>query len=193
MTDNFIFKWQRIFVGLVPLLFAIVLMGYFAFIRSPNWQQAFTSDMSPVAWLSSAQLFAASLLSLRLWVDKLLPPYFGLLLAFALVLLSLDEQFMLHEQWKYGCEAWFPACSNLWVRELPTILVALFGIVFLVKLFLLRSDFAFRCLISAALAVGLFAIYVDLSEVNETLASLEEAFEVTAEALVVGGLLIFRR
>jgi hypothetical protein len=185
-------KLRRISFGLLPLIFALGLMVAFAFLRSPNWQQSFASDLSPAAWLSSAQLLGAALLAVRLSIDRLLPQYLGALLAIALWLLALDEQFMLHEQWKYGCQAWLKACSYLWVRELPIILVALLGTVFLRKLWQLKIDIEFRFLVAASLAVGLFAIYIDLFEVNETLAVLEEAFEVMAEALFLGSLLIFR-
>lgn len=80
------------------------------------------SDFSPAAWLSSAQLLAAAMLAFRLGIDGTLSRKLSAWLALALWVLALDEQFMLHEHWKYGCERWIAVCTYAWVRELPTLL-----------------------------------------------------------------------
>jgi hypothetical protein len=179
-------------IGIIPIILSTSLMATFAYLSWPMWEQSFGSDMSPAAWLSSAQLLAAALLASRLVFEKALPSFFGHLLALALWILALDEQFMLHEQWKFGCQNWWSACAHLWVRELPTICVAFFGFAFLLKLLLLNRERSFRSLALGALTVGLFAIYIDLFQVPQMLSSLEEAFEVLAESLFLGALLIYR-
>ena len=52
---------------------------------------------------------------------------FKRLFAIAMLIMAFDEQFMLHEHWKYHCMEWTDACSIQWVRELPMIMVALGG------------------------------------------------------------------
>jgi hypothetical protein len=165
-------------------------MLLFAASRWPLWEQAFYSDQSPAAWLSSAQLLGAALLAARLSQCRELPRLLGWWLTLALWVLALDEQFMLHEQWKFGCVQWWSACSQRWVAELPTIGVGVLGSVTVLALMRVVPDTLFRSLVITGLAVGLLALWVDLAQTPVFVLPLEESLEVLAEALFIGALLV---
>ena len=112
--------------GVAPALLAAVL-GYLllsAWVYAPAWERAFRSDASPVAWLSSALLLTLSITALRLLGERALPRLLGAWLAVAFLALALDEQFMLHELWKFRCHEWTTACQHSAVREAPMLAVA---------------------------------------------------------------------
>ena len=180
-------------LALLPAVVAAVLMVVFAASRWPLWEQAFYSDQSPAAWLSSAQLVATAVLALRLAGTRDLPCAGAVLLAAALFSLALDEQFLLHEQWKYGCERWWSVCRFAAVREAPILSVATFGCAAVALMWRTVRAPVFRCFIATALAIGLLAIVVDLAEAPALLVPLEEALEVLAEALFIGALLAVPR
>ncbi|RKR69374.1 hypothetical protein C8C94_3904 [Acidovorax sp. 94] len=171
-----------------------------AWIFAPGWERAFRSDNSPASWLSSALLLTLCVTALRLTAERCLPWRLGVWLVLAFGALALDEQFMLHELWKFRCHEWMDACRWSAVREVPMLAVPLVGLVTLARLHWALSHRSTRCLLWAGFAVGLAAIAVDqwpavqpywpwLPEVPELLATLEEALEVMAEALVLGALL----
>ena len=179
--------------GVAPALLAAVL-GYLllsAWVCAPAWERAFRSDASPVAWLSSALLLTLSITALRL---------LGAWLAVAFLALALDEQFMLHELWKFRCHEWTTACQHSAVREAPILAVAVVGLLTLAWLHRALLHPGTRALLWAGLAVGWLAIGVDqwpevqphlpwLPELPPLLATLEEGLEVVAEALVLAALL----
>ena len=188
--------------GVAPALLAAVL-GYLllsAWVYAPAWERAFRSDASPVAWLSSALLLTLSITTLRLLGERALPRLLGAWLAVAFLALALDEQFMLHELWKFRCHEWTTACQHSTVREAPMLAVAVIGLFTLAWLHRALLHPGTRTLLWAGLAVGWLAIAVDqwpeaqahlphLPELPPLLATLEEGFEVVAEALVLGALL----
>lgn len=180
---------KRIFPGLAPALIALGLMVIFAGMHWPFWTKSFSSDFSPAAWLSASLLLAAACLSARLGIEGVLGWRLSLWLSLALFGLALDEQFLLHERWKYGCERWLVLCAQAWVRDLPVYLVAVLGAVSLGMMFRVIADGIVRRLLVASLGVGLFALGIDLMEVSGVLGMLEEGFEVLAEALFIGALL----
>ena len=179
--------------GVAPALLAAVL-GYLllsAWVYAPAWERAFRSDASPVAWLSSALLLTLSITALRL---------LGAWLAVAFLALALDEQFMLHELWKFRCHEWTTACQHSTVRQAPMLAVAVVGLLTLAWLHRALLHPGSRALLWAGLAVGWLAIGVDqwpevqphlpwLPELPPLLATLEEGLEVVAEALVLAALL----
>ena len=192
--------------GVAPALLAAVLGNLLlsAWVYAPAWEQrAFRSDASPVAWLSSALLLTLSITALRLLGERALPRLLGAWLAVAFLALALDEQFMLHELWKFRCHEWTTACQHSAVREAPMLAVAVVGLLTLAWLHRALSHRSTRALLWAGLAVGWLAIAVDqwpeaqahlphlphLPELPPLLATLEEGFEVVAEALVLGALL----
>lgn len=188
--------------GVAPALLAAVL-GYLllsAWMLAPAWERAFRSDGSPVAWLSSALLLTLSITALRLLGERALPRLLGAWLAVAFLVLALDEQFMLHELWKFRCHEWTAACQYSTVREAPMLAVAAIGLLTLAWLHRALLHPGTRALLWAGLAVGWLAIAVDqwpeaqahwphLPELPPLLATLEEGFEVVAEALVLAALL----
>ncbi|KRD46546.1 hypothetical protein ASE52_18045 [Acidovorax sp. Root275] len=188
--------------GVAPALLGAVA-GFLllsAWIFAPGWERAFRSDNSPASWLSSALLLTLCITALRLTAERCLPWRLGVWLVLAFGTLALDEQFMLHELWKFRCHEWTDACRWGLVREAPMLTVAVVGLATLAWLHRALSHRSTRCLLWAGCAVGLAAIAVDqwpevqshlswLPELPELLATLEEALEVTAEALVLGALL----
>jgi hypothetical protein len=160
----------------------------------PTPELAFLSDNSPVSWLSSAQLWTIALLSLRLGADRSLPVLTSAWMALAMMLLACDEQFMLHEHWKYGCYEWFDACRNHhWMTEAPILAVAIAGAATVAHLHCLLRDRGCRLWLWSSLTVASLAILVDLTGWPPNLARLEEVLEVVAEALFAGTLLGWRR
>jgi hypothetical protein len=188
--------------GLAPALLlgvaAYLLLS--AWILAPAWERAFRSDASPVAWLSSSLLLTLSITTLRLMGERALPPLLGAWLTLAFTVLALDEQFMLHELWKFRCHEWTTACQYSTVREAPMLAVAVIGLFTLAWLHRALLHPGTRALLWAGLAVGWLAIAVDqwpeaqahwpsLPELPPLMATLEEGFEVVAEALVLAALL----
>jgi hypothetical protein len=155
----------------------------------PAPEVAFRTDDSPAAWLSSAQLWAAAVLALRLWRERALPAALSLWLCAALMEMAFDEQFMLHEHWKYGCAQWFDACRHAWVTELPMLLVGILGLATVLWLQRGLPTRGARILLWLALGVGLFALVLRFTGRPEGLLAYKAAFLVLAEALFVGTLL----
>ncbi|EJE49185.1 hypothetical protein PMI14_06384 [Acidovorax sp. CF316] len=157
---------------------------------APSWERAFRSDASPAAWLSSALLLTLSVTALRLTAERALPRLLGIWLVLAFGALALDEQFMLHELWKFRCIEWTAACQSTWVREAPLLAVGGVGVATLAWLHRALSHRSTQALVWAGLLVGLWAIAVDQwPGVPPALETFEEVFEVLAEALVLAALL----
>lgn len=168
---------------------ALAFMAVAAGWSAPTWERAFRSDASPVAWLSSALLVALAAMAWRLRLDASLPPRLAAWLAIAMLGLAVDEQFMLHELWKYRCEEWTSLCQHAGVRELPMLWVGVLGLLTARALHCaLPSPWA-RGLLGSGVAVGLWALAVDQLPMPYPIAELEEAFEVLAESLVLAALL----
>jgi hypothetical protein len=157
---------------------------------APSWERAFRSDASPASWLSSALLLTLSATALRLTAERALPWRLGGWLALSFGVLALDEQFMLHELWKFRCIEWTTACQSHWVREAPLLTVGAVGVATLAWLHRALSHRSTQALVWAGLLVGLWAIAVDQwPGVPPALETFEEVFEVLAEALVLAALL----
>jgi hypothetical protein len=152
-----------------------------AWLSQPWWEYAFLSDDSAVSWLSSALLVANAAVALNLALTGALPFAVGSIIAASLAILSADEQFLLHERFKESVPPW--------AGNAPTVLVGIGGIVVLVLLNRSVRAQPARWLFAASVALGVFALWVDLGSPPPTIARLEEAFEVVAEALFLSGLL----
>ncbi len=152
-----------------------------AYAAWPWWEFAFLSDGSPVSWLSGAMLVANAAIALNLTVTGSLPSKLGYALTAALAALALDEQFQLHERLQESAE--FGSLGHL-----PTWLVGIGGLAFLVALLRTIKPRAGQGLIAAAVALGIFALWVDLGRPPAAVARLEEAYEVLAESLFLCGL-----
>ncbi|ALT79999.1 hypothetical protein [Paucibacter sp. KCTC 42545] len=173
---------------LVPLA-ACAFMLLSAWLAYPAWERAFRSDASPVSWLSSALLLTLSVLSVRLLADGGLPRWLGIWLTLSMLVLALDEQFMLHELWKYRCHELSAWCEIAWVRELPMRMVGLTGAITVALMLRALPRRLTRGLLLAGITCGLWAIAVDQWPMPYPIAELEEAFEVLAESLVLAALL----
>jgi hypothetical protein len=103
--------------------------------------------------------------------------------------MAFDEQFLLHEQWKYSCHEWWNACRYRWVTEAPTILVGVVGAATVLVLHGRLPSRPAQLLLWSALAVGGLALVLDLFGWPMPLAPYEEGLEVIAEALFTGVLL----
>jgi hypothetical protein len=155
----------------------------------PTPEFALLSDQSPVSWLSSAQLWALALLALRLGMERVLPIGIAIWLGLAMVALACDEQFMLHEQWKYGCTAWWSACGMEWVTELPMMLVGGLGLLTLLALHRNIQPRPARILMWSGFTVGAVALTLDLITWSDALSRYEEGLEVLSETLFTASLL----
>ena len=157
------------------------LMAAAAWTSSPWWEYAFLSDDSAVSWLSSALLMANAGVALNLSLTRVLPLSVGGVMTFALAVMSADEQFLLHERFKHSVPGW--------MGNAPTVLVGLGGVAVLATLTAVVKSRAARGLVAAAVALGVFALWVDLGSAPPLIARVEEGFEVLAEALFLSGLL----
>lgn len=173
-----------IYVPLVIVFLAVAAAGAW-----PLPELAFRSDNSPVSWLSSAQLWSLSVIVIRLTFDRALPLSLSLWLITATAAMAFDEQFMFHEQWKYGCTGWFSLCRHAWVRELPMLAVGFGGVVTALWLHARIQPGWARRQLWAAIGTGLFALSMDMLHVADDLAAYEEGFEVLSEAIFVSCLL----
>ena len=193
LTDS---RAQLSFTGWPSLAYLLVVASFMAITVAVCWPEpelGFQSDKSPVSWLSSAQLWTASVLSLRLISERVLSRSLGAWLFIALAGLAFDEQFMFREQWKYGCADWFAACQHAWVTELPMALVGVLGFATLVVIHLSLPGWPARLCLWSAYLVGAFVLFVDLFNLQSAMMLYEEAFEVVSEALFLGLLLGLRR
>lgn len=165
-----------IVVGAVMLFMILV-----AWTSQPWWEYAFLSDDSSVSWLSSALLMANAAVALNLTLTGSLHGLLGAVIATALAVMSADEHFLLHERFKHSMPAW--------IGDAPTVLIGIGGVAALLLLNRSMKTPAARYLVAAAVAVGIFALWVDVGSPPATIARLEEGFEVIAEALFLSGLL----
>lgn len=170
----------------------VLFMSVAAAVNWPLPELAFRSDNSPVSWLSSAQLWALAVICVRLTGERALPFLQGLWLAFAMTVMAFDEQFMFHEQWKFGCEGWFEICRFSWVRDLPVLMVCLGGVATALWLHMTLWNRRARMQLWAAIGIGVVALSMDLHHVAAELAAYEEGFEVLAEAVFLSFLLGLR-
>lgn len=182
-------SWQYLIPGLIYLAGSVLFMLIAAALYWPTPEVAFRTDDSPVAWLSSAQLWATALLVMRLWNDSKLPRALCLWLAVAMMGMAFDEQFMLHEHWKYGCLEWTRACRFGWVTELSMLLVGGLGIVTGLWLHRSVSERILRTLLWLAISVGIFAVYLRFTQRPVDLLPYKAALLVIAEALFAAFLL----
>lgn len=188
-TDNSEFSmWPAILYLSISLTFiAVTIVLYW-----PLPKLAFLSDNSPVSWLSSAQLWALVLLAIRLNADRVLPVALGVWLSLAMLILAFDEQFMLHEHWKYGCINWMDICQYRMITEMPIMLIGIAGVYTAYRLHVILYSYRARLMLWMAICVGGFAIGLDLLGGPESLLFMEEGLEVVAEALFIGVLLGWR-
>jgi hypothetical protein len=171
---------------------AIFFMAVAAAFYLPTPRRAFMSDGAPVPWLSSAQLWSIAMLCLVHAAQGTLSRLLSAWLCVAMLVLAFDEQFMLHEWWKFGCVQWLAACEWRVVKELPIILVAVLGVG---TAFWLHRELGHRTArrwLWSAIGVGVFAVLLDLKGVRYV-GRYEEAFEVLAESLFLGMLIGLRR
>lgn len=171
------------------LLGSALFLAVAAWLYWPAPEAAFRTDDSPAAWLSSAQLWGMALVALRLFRERALPRGLCLWLGAAMMEMSFDEQFMLHEHWKYECVQWFDACRHGWVTEAPMLLVAVLGLATVVWLHRHLAGRAARILLWLAVGVGLFALLLRFTQQPAELLPYKAAFLVLAEALFAGVLL----
>jgi hypothetical protein len=170
----------------IVLAAGTLFMAAAALANWPWWEFAFRSDMSPVSWLSSALLLANAAVTVSLTLCSALPRALGTTLSATLALLALDEEFQLHERLQDS----FIAGR---FGHAPTVAVGIGGIIAAVALIRTIRPPAARGLIASGVALGLFAIWVDLGSPPAVIGALEESFEVIAESLFLSGLLELSR
>lgn len=178
-------RWVSVSYVAVVLLF----MATAAALYWPMPELGFRSDNSPVSWLSSAQLWALAVIAGRLLLERALPFPLGLFLVLAMVAMAFDEQFMFHEQWKYGCSDWFELCRYSWARDAPMAMVGIGGVAATVWLHRTISPGLGRLQLWAGIGLGLLALSMDLFGLLRAMAAYEEALEVLAEACFLSCLL----
>ncbi len=180
--------WPAVFYLAVVLLFVLGAVWQ----AWPMPETAFRSDRSTISWLSSAQLWATLALALRLAADGVLSRRLGAWLVAAMAWLAFDEQFMLHEMWKFRCVDWTALCEYQWITELPMLLVGALGAATGVWMHRALPDVRARRMLWAGIVCGIVALVVDQAGAPLALALYEEGLEVLAEALLLGLLLGLR-
>jgi hypothetical protein len=183
-------RWRTASVLLGVLIFTLISLWAYL----PFWELALRSDNAPVAWLSSALLFACAAQAWAALAQHKLPRGLGALLVAALVLMALDEQFSYHEHWKYHCAEWASWCARAspghvhWLGDAPMALVGIVGVVALVAMHravaskLVRAHLAAAVFVGVVLALGTHFGHL-IGALPESVSRLEEVFEVLAEAL----------
>jgi hypothetical protein len=175
--------WRHTAIVLAALT---LFMAAAALVNWPWWEFAFRSEMSPVSWLSGALLLANAAVMVSLTLSGALPRALGTTLSAALALLALDEQFQLHER-----------LQNSFVAgrfgRAPTVAVGVGGVIAAIALIRTIRPPGAQGLIASGVALGLFALWVDLGSPPAVVGALEEAFEVIAESLFLCGLLELSR
>jgi hypothetical protein len=176
-----------IIIGFVILFIVVSAWSYM-----PWWELAFRSDNSPVSWLTSALLFACSVLALQTNRQDTLPKSLSIWLSCSLFLLSLDEQFKFHEYWRYHCSDWISWCSRPvegkvdWLGDLPMAIVAVIGTATLIILYrCIQSKVAQRLLIAAFLVAVVLAIGIHYGYASGILRAWDKRFEEVFESLSV--------
>jgi hypothetical protein len=174
----------------IVLVATTVFMVFAAWQSLPWWEYAFLSDDSPVSWLSSALLGACAAVALSLTLDRSLQPAFGSALTGALVVMALDEQFMLHEWFKYGYAATASTDGAAGAfGNAPALAVCVGGLAMALWFAWRGPSRTAGRLMLAAVAVGVFSLWVDLGRPPAILMRTEEAYEVLAESLALCALL----
>ncbi|MCU0964176.1 MAG: hypothetical protein MUF08_03745 [Burkholderiaceae bacterium] len=183
-------RWRTASVLSGVLIFTLISLWAY----SPFWELALRSDNAPVAWLSSALLFACAA---QAWASmaqhKLAHGRAGVLVV-ALVAMALDEQFGFHEDRKHRCAEWTSWCARAtpgqvhWLGDAPMVMVAVAGVLVLMTLHrdvasrIVRSHLAAAVLVGVVLALGTHFGHLG-GVLPAHIGRLEEVFEVLAEAL----------
>ncbi len=175
------------------LLFACVFMLLAALSYWPEPELAFRTDESPIAWLSSAQMWALAVLSLYLWQERQLPASLGGLLCCGMMFMAFDEQFMWHEHWKHSCASWTAACRYELVRELPMLAVAAGGLLVLTLLWRIVAGRLGKGFLCGAILLGWFALFLRFTQQPAALLPYKAALLVLAQALFMGLLFNLRQ
>lgn len=182
------------------LLSVLVFIGISIWAYMPWWEMALRSDKSPVSWLSSVLLFSCALFSWQLGRYNSLNSRISLWLSISLIALSLDEQFMFHEFWKYHCADWTFLCGapktghiDL-LGDAPMMLVAIIGAITFYNLYRTINSTISRNLIIASILTGIFlALGTHFGHEANILPAwfnrFEEPFEVLSEALFLCALM----
>lgn len=160
-------RWRTASVLSGVLIFTLISLWAY----SPFWELALRSDNAPVAWLSSALLFACAAQAWESLAQHKLPRGRARVLVAALVAMALDEQFGFHEYWKYRCAEWTSWCARATpgqvhgLGDAPMAMVAIVGV-----------------LVGVVLALGTHFGHLS-GALAAQITRLEEVFEVLAEAL----------
>lgn len=160
----------------------------------PWWERAFRSDGSPLSWLSSSLLFANAVIIARQGIEERLPGILASCLAIALMAMALDEQFLLHEYWKFHCADWTSLCHRPsvgqvdWVGDAPMMLVGGAGLVVFAALLKQARSPGVRVLLITSVTIGVvLALGTHFGRAMNLLpppiTRFEELFEVIAETL----------
>jgi hypothetical protein len=176
---------------LVCCMGAVLFMLVSVWLYWPEPEVAFRTDDSPVAWLSSAQMWALAILPLRLWRDSNMPRLLCVWLSVAMMGMSFDEQFMFHEHWKYDCIQWTSACSMGWVRELPMLAVGSLGLVTAVYLHRCLPSRELRIMLWTAIGIGVAALVLRATGQPAAVLPYKAALLVTAQAIMTSVLLCY--
>lgn len=183
-------RWRTTSALVGVLIFTLISLWSYL----PFWELALRSDNAPLAWLSSALLFACAVQAWESLAQHKLPCGRGGTLAAALVLMALDEQFSYHEYWKYHCAEWTCWCARAspghlhWLGDAPMALVGIVGVLLLVTLHRAFASKLVRGHLVAAVFVGVgLALGTHFGHLSGALPAyigrLEEVFEVLAETL----------
>lgn len=153
--------------------------------------RAMLFEDSPTAWLSSVLLAGAALVSLL--NGELAAParWTWRFAAFALALMALDERFMGHERLKEWLlfsvfDGELPRMG--WLGDLPVAIYGLGGLAVLWRLHARQALGPGRVWLIAAVFLGLAALVFDIAGLGAWFQVLEEALEVSAEAVFLGAL-----
>lgn len=174
-----------------------------AYVNLPFWELAFRSDKSPLSWLSSTLLFACAMLMLQIGTQRGLSFLLSTWLTLSLLVLSLDEQFMYHEYWKYHCAKLLDRCAQPaaghvdWLGDAPMAMVGCIGMASFAILYRAVDSAVVKRLILASISVGVvLALGTHFGHAVGILPAwfnrFEEVFEVLAESLFVCALLEIR-
>lgn len=172
-----------------PVIFALLMIGCSTWLRWPLWESAYFSDGSPLSWLTSVQIYSASILTVQLLINRKISVNLALWMIFSMSYLCLDEQFMLHEQWKYGCYTLTSFCKYTLIREMASLLIVCLGLPTLYLLYQRSNHLLPRRLLLTSAVVAVFSSVVDLVPEFSLFLPIEEGLEVISSAFFLSSLL----
>jgi hypothetical protein len=169
------------------IAFPLLVLGVTMYVQYPFWTQIFVSERGAATWVSSMLLSCAAAVAILTGVlsNK---KYLWFFFACALLFLTADERFMIHEYLKH-CILYYLFQNDPhrmgYTGDLPVVAAGIAGAAVAALFFIRTATLSSRLLIAAMVICGGLSVTFDVLYIN---AVGEEVLKLTAELICLAWL-----